>query len=174
MFYLYHGVPDDLKGDFIYPLNTLKDIYPDIYKKVSLKYKNREILTQQKVYPLDCLWNDVIHLTAIPPQELKKVLVESGVVPVNLKTAFFKIDPELLDPEKTTVYVDKGGLLIEEKDFLPYKADEVVNYSVISEDTKNYYKDCYLNKRKCFTFFKTAHILYKGAINVKDLEIIEI
>ena len=37
--YLYHRVPDNLKGNIIYPLNELKDIHPDLYISNKENYK---------------------------------------------------------------------------------------------------------------------------------------
>lgn len=96
---LYHMKPFDMRGDVLYPLNAMKDIYPDIYEKQIAKYDDhpsRKKLPLRRIPKLDCLWNDVIQcapvhphliypdpyeeLTAVPPDALAwyDSLVEKG------------------------------------------------------------------------------------------------
>ena len=62
MNYLYHKVPEDIKGNFLMPLNSLKKKYPSIYNKKVKKYEGRETLFNLKFPILNCLWNDQIIL----------------------------------------------------------------------------------------------------------------
>jgi len=39
--YLYHRVDPELKGTTLYPLNQLKNIYPDVYERHVKKYAGR-------------------------------------------------------------------------------------------------------------------------------------
>lgn len=78
MNYLYHWVPKDLQGDTLFPLNTLKEKYPDLYKKEASKYVGREQIMQDVLPILNCLWNDVLHFSAVHPSLVKEALFESG------------------------------------------------------------------------------------------------
>ena len=42
MAFVYHLVPNGLRGDVIYPLNQLASIHPDLYDTQRAKYVNRE------------------------------------------------------------------------------------------------------------------------------------
>ena len=68
MNYLYHRVPDNFQGTTLYPLNDLKDILPDIYTRHISKYEGRAHIVERHI-PIfdDCLWNDVVFLSAVEP-----------------------------------------------------------------------------------------------------------
>ncbi|MBK8551651.1 MAG: hypothetical protein IPL53_11555 [Ignavibacteria bacterium] len=70
MNYLYHRVPKNLRGNVLYPLNTLKEIHPDLYEQQASKYAGREHITCQIIPILNCLWNDVLHFSAVNPEEI--------------------------------------------------------------------------------------------------------
>lgn len=44
MVYVYCFVPEKLKGKILYPLTTLKNKYPKIYKQEVKRYKGRKKL----------------------------------------------------------------------------------------------------------------------------------
>ncbi len=77
-YYLYHWVPDDMIGDTLYPLNILKHTHPDLYTKKVSKYIGREKVMDQIIPILDCLWNDVLHFTAVHPKDVKDALIKAG------------------------------------------------------------------------------------------------
>ncbi|MBI2087070.1 MAG: hypothetical protein HYT69_02770 [Candidatus Zambryskibacteria bacterium] len=68
MEYLYHQIPKNMFGTLLYPLNVLKETHPEIYAEHAKKYVGREQLLTATVPPLNCLWNDVLHFTAIAPR----------------------------------------------------------------------------------------------------------
>ena len=70
MTFLYHRVPANMQGDFLSPLNQLKDIYPEAYAEAVKKYEGREFLMNVGIPTLDCLWNDFLFLTAVHPFDL--------------------------------------------------------------------------------------------------------
>jgi hypothetical protein len=61
----YHILKDNFTGDIIYPLNQLKDIYPDHYTREIKKYEGREKLMDVRNPILNCLWNDVVQFTCL-------------------------------------------------------------------------------------------------------------
>lgn len=63
--YVYHFKRKNMVGSKLIPLNKLKNIYPDIYKEHVKKYVGREKLLTKNIPLLDCLWNDVLHLSPI-------------------------------------------------------------------------------------------------------------
>lgn len=68
--YVYHHVPRNQIGDIIYPLNQLKDTFPDIFRKQSAKYDN---IQEKDVEILGFgYWNDCINLMPVNPGLVKK------------------------------------------------------------------------------------------------------
>ena len=77
MNYLYHRVPKNLQGQYLMPLTQLKKNHPEIYQEHLKKYEGRESLLKFKIPKLNCLWNDVIHLTAVQPKKLDEAFREA-------------------------------------------------------------------------------------------------
>ncbi|MBC7981444.1 hypothetical protein H7X65_00005 [Candidatus Parcubacteria bacterium] len=174
-YYLYHRVPDDLEGQTLFPLNTLKEKYPELYDKKVRKYIGREFIQEQIIPTLNCLWNDVLHLSAIPPKDLKNALVEAGVEVGELN--FYQIDPELLNPDNTTVYLyadTSNKVKMELENFAEYIPNEIEQYSPIPKETKEYYKKRIDEGEQPLIYVRVPHILFKGSIDVSNLPIITV
>ncbi len=175
MNYLYHWVPKNMKGDILYPLNTLKEKYPELYGEHINKYKGREEILDLIIPTLQCLWNDAIHLSAIHPKAVKDAIAEAGGRS-DYKMFCYQIDPHLLEPDKATVYLYTTPELdmTNVEDFREFNPDDIGRYSILSKETIEHYKDSYKNGRKPLPFNRAPHILYKGTIDVKGMEIIEV
>ena len=154
----------------LYPLNQLKTVEPEIYEKHIAKYAGREHITEMRILPLDCLWNDVLHFSAVHPNIVREALIEAGT-PLQWRIDYFEIDPHLLDPKHTTVYLfrdrEKGAALTPEN-FVPYDPDNLEKYAIIPEETKAYYKETLSQGKNPLTFRGIPHILYKGTIDVRQ------
>ncbi len=176
MTHLYHRVPEEMRGDILYPLNILKDREPDLYTKEVAKYVGREYLLLDKIPTLDCLWNDVLHFTAVHPTEIKKALVEAGrSKPFNEE--FFEIDPRLLNSKNTVVYLyqhqDRKDKL-KEANFASYNPEQLGPYAVIPPATKEYYKEMFSQGKRPLTFHRIPHILFKGSLETSALKRIKL
>lgn len=173
--YLYHWVPQNMFGDILYPLNVLKDKYPEIYKEHKRKYEGREEVMDLIIPKINCRWNDALHLSAIHPKIVKDALCEAGGRS-DYKMLCYQIDPHILEPEKTVVYLYSAPELdmTKEEDFIEFKPDEMDKYSLLPEKTIEYYKESYSNNRRPLAFHRVPHILYKGSINIKDFPVIEV
>lgn len=175
--YLYHKVPDDLKGNIIYPLNELKNIHPDLYLYKAEKYKGREEVMNLIIEGLECKWNDVLFMTAVNPKELKEELIKAGMHPKEFK--FFQIDPEKLDLSKTKVFLFKEGTskkkpLMDKDEYADFKLEDLEKHSIIPEKTKDYFKNQYENKNHPLMFAFIPHILHKGPIDISDFPVITV
>lgn len=176
--YLYHKVPEDLKGNIIYPLNELKNIHPDLYLSKSAKYKGRERLMEELIHNLECKWNDVLFLSPVSPEDLKKALNEAGFFPKEMK--FFQIDPELLEKEKTSIFLFKeSDIKHKEDDYKEFNLNDLEKYSIINQKTKDYFKERREISTKegiahYMTFAFIPHILHKGPIDISDLPVITV
>jgi hypothetical protein len=176
MNYIYHWVPKDMQGEVLYPLNTLKNIHPEVYEKEANKYVGREQLMQQRIPILDCLWNDVLHFSAVHPSEMKKALLEAGRTKL-FDIEYFEIDPHLLDPENTVVYLYRHNNVTDKfkgENFAKYNPDEMVQYSVLPQETKDYYIEMISQDKKPLLYHRVPHILFKGSLDVSKIKKISI
>ncbi len=168
--FLYHRVPPLMWGKTLYPLNQLKDLNPKLYKHEVAKYTGRTELLKETIFPLHCLWNDVLHFTAVHPQDLKGALLEASL---DIELNFFEVDPARLDPKLTTVYLynkRKG----EPKEYVPFDPHNLEQYATLSDRTKNYYKECIASKKDPLLFHMVPHILFKGSIDISKSKIIKV
>ncbi len=174
MEYLYHAVPKNMAGTILYPLNVLKGTHPDIYLEHAKKYMDREEILSIELPVLNCLWNDVLHLTAITPEELKKNLATAGFVykPVSA----FKIPISLLENDKTIAfsYPRKGNAPSQFREYEAFNPERMEEYRIVPPETIEYYKKIKAENGNPFQYYLSPHILYKGNIDTKDLEIITI
>ncbi|MES2905955.1 MAG: hypothetical protein V4691_02850 [Pseudomonadota bacterium] len=187
MAFLYHFVPADVRGDILYPLNELKSVYSDLYKKEVGKYTRVPASTVMgwKVPKLGCLWNDVLHFSPVSPQKLKEASVETGGDPDRV-ISFYQVDPNLLDARRTVVYLyhDRGlSLADNESAYPPSEPDEIRDYDPkgvkelsadISDETKKYYEEIRKKGVKPIMFRRVTHVLYKGTLDISDLKIVSV
>ena len=173
MNYLYHRVPNNLTGKYIMPLNELRKVYPKVYDEEIKKYEGRESLLKIKIPILNCLWNDVLHMTAVHPDKVKLALKDSGYL--MKKSEWFKINPNLLDEENMIVYLYKSRLFnSKSSEFVPLRTNDLQKYSSIGTKTKEDFREEISHGRKPLLFHFVPHILYKGKIKISDLEVIEV
>jgi hypothetical protein len=181
MQYFYHHVPKNLQGTTLYPLSVLKSKIPEIYESEISKYDGRKYVTQQRIPLLrDCLWNEVIFMTTVNPQELFDARAEAGWGKIPPQK-YFRIDPSTLDQEKLAVSLFKVKELnaksgVKADDFVKYSQDDIDKYAILPQATKNYYRyEHEHGQPKIRLFYRyVPHILYKGEIDISNAEIITI
>lgn len=174
MQYLYHRVSKNMIGTVLYPLNKLKYIYPEIYDQEIKKYEGREKLLVAKVPPLDCFWNDVLHLTAVTPEQLRFNLAKAGID--NTPTKFFKIPVSMIEGQNSIAFIYRRdiGLIPDFKQYEVFNPDRMDVYREVPNETIEYYKQKKSEGVKPLLYHLVPHILYKGDIDIKNLEIEEI
>ena len=161
MKYLYHRVPNHIVGKELVPLNKLKEISQKAYEREIKKYIGREILLKKKIPKLNCLWNDVIHITAIHPSKIKRALKDAGFKEF-ASSKWFKINPKLLDPKINLP-----------KYYVPFRTKDLDKYNHYNKNSIKYFKDKFKAGEKPLLFYFAPHILYKGKLKIKDLELIK-
>lgn len=167
--FLYHMVPNNMHGESLIPLNQLRGSYPKVYKSEVRKYRGREALLEVRIPTLDCLWNDVVFLTAVHPDTVREAFRKAKVLIGGIK--WFEIDPFKLDKERTTVYLYNDSA---EREYVDFDPSDLNRYSQVSDETIQYYIRTFHGEGKNpFLFYKTPHILHKGQIDVKESRIIE-
>lgn len=175
MQYLYHQVPKDQQGSILTPLNQLRASNPELYEMGAAKYKEREHIMERRIPILDCLWNDVLHLSPVSPTDLKSALLEAGMQ--EKEWSFYQIDPGILDPTNTVTYLHKNidqMAVPDVSEFVPFRFKDLPELSQIPETTKQYWKEQYDGGVKPLIFLGIPHILYKGSIDVSVTEIVTV
>lgn len=168
MAYLYHLLPQHMAGHTLYPLNRLKSLHPAIFRKEVRKYAGREFIMQQRIAPLNCFWNDVLHLTGVHPCRLAKAL---AVAQFSRDLVFFEIDIAKLDRKRTIVYLNKHRSTekkLSKRNFRVFKVRDLPLYATIPRATIRYYIRMAKKRTQPLLFHAIPHILYKGSLPVKD------
>ena len=175
MLYLYHRVPDNMQGSVLYPLNVLKEKFPEAYSAHARKYKGREAVMESVIPPLRCLWNDVLHFTAVHPREVLAALRQFGNY--DGKFDYYRIAAASIEPDKAVVYLyppDAVGREKHQEDFVPYKVEELEKFAALPEAAVAYYKERLSHGSRPLMYHLIPHILYRGTIDVSDAEVISV
>lgn len=174
MEYLYHRVPKHMTGTILYPLNVLKEIRPEIYAEYIKKYEGRESLLTAEVPPLNCLWNDVVHMTAVSPSELKANLAQADFE--YPPQSWFKIPVSKIVGDKSIVFVYRRdiGLMPKFKQYEQFDSARMEVYRTVLPETIEYYKQKKAEGVTPLNFHLVPHVLYKGEIDTNGLEIITV
>jgi hypothetical protein len=170
---LYHIVPPIMVGTRIVPLSSLKSLSLSLFEVAAEKYSNRPNVPLQRIPPLDCMWNDVVFLTAVPPQKIVRAYESCGARLI--KRRFYRIDPSKLNQAKATIWNAESSSKSEE-DFSPFDAETLESYGEIPQKTLEYYRRMMAEgrRREMLIFAHVPHILYRGEIDVSDAEIVEV
>ncbi len=171
MMYLYHFVPEDMRGTVLYSLNEMKYKLPELFDGQAAKYEGREDVKDTEVPGLGN-WNSVIHLSPIDPTEVKLAMQETGA-PVDMSWRAFRIDASSLDQSKMTIMVThKKGEGQYEKEYLPFTEENYLQNNHLPEITKQHYRDARAQGEQPLTYAGAPHVLYLGTIETKDLEVV--
>lgn len=174
--HLYHILPQNMQGTTLYPLNRLKEVDRSLYEQERSKYQGREEIMEHRIPILDCLWNDVLHLSAVHPSDIKQAMIEAGREGAfSLKCV--EIETQKLEYEKLVVYLYQQSTpeeKLQKENFVAFSQELVEVYKKVPEETKSYYRQCYNAGKRPLVFYKIPHFLYQGTIDIKDCNIIEV
>ena len=186
--YLYHKVPADMKPNeegkkILYPLNELKERFPEVYAEKMKKYYSEDGREEIPGWSIPTLentkWGDVLQMSAVHPQDLMDSLNDHDFYYKPMK--FYQIDPEKLDPTNTTIFLDKDEVHQEGMDnFTEFNHDNLGDHSTVPQNTKEYYQEIsdknkelkleYKDKEYPFLFKGVPHIFHRGPIDVSGFE----
>ena len=172
MEYIYHRVPPNMMGTILYPLNVLKQLHPQTYDEHAKKYDGREQLLTTEVPPLHCLWNDVLHFTAVEPSTLKANLAKANIELPSV--AWFKVPISLIQGEKSIAFTYRRDIDVVPnfKEYEPFDAMRMEIYRTVPDETIEYYKLKKAEDVRPLLFHLVPHILYKGTVETKGLEVV--
>ncbi len=162
-------------GTVLYPLNELEDVDPETWRQEREKYAGREQVLEKRVPPLNCLWNDVLHLSAVHPADIIAALGDVGLEP--LRRRFFEIDPFDLDADRTVVFVNRRASAADALDgsqWMPFQSAALTELSTFNEASRRYYRECAQGGRRPLLWGYLPHVLYRGSLDIRTLRIIEV
>lgn len=175
---LYHRVPDRMVGKTLYPLNSLRRIDPSAAAAQERKYDSRKHLMQVRIPILDCLWNDVLHLSPLHPAKIKEALVQTDNLPApSPLAAYFVIDPASLAPGKAVYFrhskdtQEKYDFL--EADFMPFDPSQYQELAAVTQEQLDYFRRMKVQGLRPLLWARTPHVFYKGTIDTSTLTIIQ-
>ena len=171
---LYHVRPDPLLGSALYPLNELRERHPEAFARARAKYEGREQVLEMRVPLLDCLWNDVLHLSPVHPAELVEALEAAGVTADRRR--FLAIDAAELEPTLTVLFRNSTDRehRFDEGQWTWFDAAAVGGLARLPQATRDYYGECARAGTRPFLFGYVPHVLYRGSLDVKALTDIEV
>jgi hypothetical protein len=168
-----------MSGDLLIPLNTLKATHPEAYSEHVKKYKGREELLQKNIPILNCLWNDVLHISPINPQILLDTWRSEGLFEfsgIKKSIEVFKIPVKLLNDE-TTVCFQSFNYDFHSKDpnlfkYWNFNQSEFKEQNEVEPKQVEIWKNDIENKRPLFWYSHTMHILAQQTIDTRSCELI--
>ena len=176
---VYHLMPRNLAGNTLHPLNCLKELEPEVYETHARKYRGREEVIARVIPILECLWNDVLFFSSVHPQAIKQGYLAVGKQwkPQN----WIAVDTVHAgcNAENTVIYHPdmqrlKGDFSLDPTRFAPFSLDEVTTVDALPAEVLTYYQEAAKNDQPIFAWHGLPHILYRGSIDLTDVDVIEV
>lgn len=177
--YVYHFKSAAMTGNMLLPLNTLRESLPGVYAEEVKKYQGRELLLEKELPFLNCLWNDVIHLSPINPQLMLDATRSNNLpefVTDNATYEVYRIPIAYLSEKDTLCF---QSFNFDFKDFLPelekfwrFSAAGYRELTAVPEKQIEIWKRDTAAGRRPFWYSHTLHILSRTTIDISDCEIL--
>jgi hypothetical protein len=177
---LCHLMPSPMIGETLYPLNTLKHLAPEAYERHRQKYEGRESLLERPIPPLNCLWNDVLHLSPAHPALMRDARRKLGLPWPAKGRQVGIVDPEKLriTVENTVISLNrdtrKVALRKSAEPFLPFDAALLGDLAQMPDRAIRYLKNIKRTGEPAFLFVGIPHVLYRGTIQLSDITVITV
>ena len=171
--YFYHGIPEDMKGTELIPLNKMLEVDPELRAKYLEKYNGREEILKRKIPLLNCLWNDVVQLLPLHPRQLFELQKELDLIKEIPDYRYYRINIDALDPLQTVVYFKTAPG--EENVTVKWLRDvQLEELHGIPEATRKYYESMVGTDEPVFNYQFVPHIIYKGTVDVSSAQVINL
>lgn len=164
---IYHAVPRcGVVGEYLVPLNALKNVAFDIYEDAQGKYVDRTELQNLYIDTLECFWGDVIFMTSIHPQILVDTFAHYGFT---IGGQYYQIPISMLDQSRLCLLHPKMKLPLRE-DFAQFHKDLLE--SDISDRMRQYLEEKKGEQENPFLFAYSQHVLYRGMIKLSSVRVV--
>jgi hypothetical protein len=172
---VFHAVPDELIGGRLYPLNELEVRAREAWLRERAKYEGREELLALRVPLVNCLWNDVLHLSPVHPADIAAALAAAGLALPRRR--FFEIDAGELDASRTVVFLNRrppGPGQFDGPEWTWFEPSLVGSLSRLTESTRRYYRDCAARGKRPRPWAYLPHVLFRGSLDTRGLHVVEV
>jgi hypothetical protein len=172
--WLFHVLPDPMVGSVLYPLNELRERDPDTFRRARAKYEGREQVLELRVPLLDCLWNDVLHLSPVHPAEMIHALESAGFTPDRRR--FLRVDGTELEPAQTVLFLNSTDRehRFDAGQWEWFDATSASRHTRLPQATRDYYAACAGDGTRPFLFAHSPHVLFRGSLDVSRLDVVEV
>lgn len=161
-------------GSVLYPLNELRERDPDTFVRARAKYEGREQVLELRVPLLDCLWNDVLHLSPVAPVEIVEALESAGLTPDRRR--FVEVDAGELEPAQTVLFLNSTDRehRFDDGQWNWFDARSVSCHTRLPQATRDYYAACSREGTRPLLFAYVPHVLFRGSLDVSRLSVVEV
>jgi hypothetical protein len=160
-----------MTGTILYPLNELRDFDVNLYELHAQKYSGREHLMQERIPTLqNCLWNDVLFLTAVHPVDFRKAFESKGFV---RERPFRAFEFEVGELNHTRMTVITHMQINQPAMYEPFEMVRLHEYARIPQETLDYWQE--RNEKgdtRPFLYLHIPHILYQGTLDISTASVV--
>jgi hypothetical protein len=170
---IYHMCPPRMVGEVLYPLNTLRQLHPGVYKHEIAKYQDhpsRFDLPRRIIPKLNCLWNDVVQCSPVHPHFLYLAFRERGLLPVQHSRTFFQIPLSTLGDVPIAIVSSSGDPTISLREEEVCLLDHATYHELdaLPAQALEWY-DHLTRKKKLFGLFMgIPHVMVQGPIMINQ------
>jgi hypothetical protein len=183
--FVYHLCARDMRGTTLYPLNGLRDRFPDLYARERMKYEGRESVLDYMVPGLGAAWADTVNLSALDPTLLVDARRRMGV-PFSrlLQRRLARIPVERLAGMRAVVYNsathwinsspgEDVPLTPPAAEFSPYDAGSYAEQGEVPRLHLDYLRRQLERREPALGFVFVRHVLVAGSIDLSGVDLLE-
>lgn len=164
---VYHILPNHFVGSILYPFNQLREALPDVYLEQATKFRGHDDLLQYQIPVLDCYWNDLLHLSAIHPAQIRGAMEASGMI--WRMAEWFEIDVQELDLNESNAAIFTAPFRLQgpmdDQDFIPFTIERLQMLTSIPQQSYEYFNHAKAYDERPFLFSYIPHVLYRGTLD---------
>ena len=177
MAFVYHQVPAGMVGETLYPLGTLERLEPSLYKAQVAKYDDhpaRKSIPHQNVPILGCSRAETVNLAPLHPRHIYLAWEALGVsLP---ETRWYKIPIRYINLPAVVYEPGEGrsvGGSIPESMVELFDPETYEELTALPPRTLEWYLSLHNRGRRGGWFVHVPHILMRGAVSVREAEVID-
>jgi hypothetical protein len=181
--FLYHSRPPDMQGETLYPLNTLRETYPELYERERSKYIGREAVLKFRIPGLGVLWNDTLHLSPVHPFHLAAAWRSQGLSSLLWERDFFRIPVDRIAGLPSVWFASEAfwvnnsphedvPLSPPVEEFSSFDPAEYEELADVPASYHTYLRRQHERGRRPLQFPKIPHVLVAGPIDVAGLPLV--
>lgn len=167
---VFHAVPSPMVGSVLYPLTELERVDREAWRRARSKYAGREHVLELRVPPLNCMWNDVLHLSTVHPAEIWHELRDAGLQPPPRR--FFEFDAADFDARRTVIFASDADSVASQ--WMSFDQAALAGLSALNDASRRYYRACAADGTRPLVWAYLPHVLHDGPLDTCGTPIIAV